>query len=262
METIGYALSGGGARGFAHLGVIKVLEEVGIRLHAMSGSSSGAIAAALYASGKTPEEILELMKKHNYFGWGNLRWRTNGFFSMDLLRQILTGNLGRDDFASMDIKLYITATDLIKGESVIYSSGEITDIVIASASVPALFEPVKRGNKLLIDGGVLNNLPIEPLMSTCDIIIGSYVNQVSAEFSKHSFFEAVDILDRTFHLAIARSVYSKVSNCDLFIDIPLNGYGLYDMKRADEIFEIGYNTASLYREKLNEFSIRQKAKSI
>jgi len=259
METIGYVLSGGGARGFAHLGVMKVFEEVGIRPYAMSGSSSGAIAAALYASGKTPEEILELMKKHNYFGWGNLRWRTNGFFSMDLLRKTLTENLGNNDFASTNIKLYITVTDIIKAESVIYSSGEIADIVIASASVPALFEPVKMGNKLLVDGGVLNNFPIEPLMSTCDIIIGSYVNHVSAGFTKHSFFESVDILDRCFHLAIARSVYSKVSNCDLFIDIPLNDYGLYDMKRADEIFEIGYKTASLHREKLKDFSLRQKA---
>ena len=259
METIGYVLSGGGARGFAHLGVMKVFEEVGIRPYAMSGSSSGAIAAALYASGKTPEEILELMKKHNYFGWGNLRWRTNGFFSMDLLRKTLTENLGNNDFASTNIKLYITVTDIIKAESVIYSSGEIADIVIASASVPALFEPVKIGNKLLVDGGVLNNFPIEPLMSTCDIIIGSYVNHVSAGFTKHSFFESVDILDRCFHLAIARSVYSKVSNCDLFIDIPLNDYGLYDMKRADEIFEIGYKTASLHREKLKDFSLRQKA---
>jgi len=259
METIGYVLSGGGARGFAHLGVMKVLEEVGIKPYAMSGSSSGAIAAALYASGKKTDEILELMKKHNYFGWGNLRWRTNGFFSMDLLRRILTENLGNNDFASTNIKLYITVTDLIKAESVIYSSGEIADIVIASASVPALFEPVKLGNKLLVDGGVLNNFPIEPLMSTCDIIIGSYVNHVSAGFTKHSFFESVDILDRCFHLAIARSVYSKVSNCDLFIDIPLNGYGLYDMKRADEIFEIGYKTASLHREKLKDFSFRQKA---
>ncbi|HMF70927.1 MAG TPA: patatin-like phospholipase family protein, partial [Flavitalea sp.] len=230
-----------------------------IRPYAMSGSSSGAIAAALYASGKTPEEILELMKKHNYFGWGNLRWRTNGFFSMDLLRKTLTENLGNNDFASTNIKLYITVTDIIKAESVIYSSGEIADIVIASASVPALFEPVKMGNKLLVDGGVLNNFPIEPLMSTCDIIIGSYVNHVSAGFTKHSFFESVDILDRCFHLAIARSVYSKVSNCDLFIDIPLNDYGLYDMKRADEIFEIGYKTASLHREKLKDFSLRQKA---
>lgn len=259
METIGYVLSGGGARGFAHLGVMKVLEEVGIRPYAMSGSSSGAIAAALYASGKTPEEILELMKKHNYFGWGNLRWRINGFFSMELLKRTLTENLGKNDFASTNMKLYITVTDLIKAESVIYSSGEIADIVIASASVPALFEPVKMGNKLLVDGGVLNNFPIEPLMSTCDIIIGSYVNLVSAGFTKHSFFESVDILDRCFHLAIASSVYSKVSNCDLFIDIPLNGYGLYDMKRADEIFEIGYKTASLHRGKLIDFSHRQKA---
>jgi NTE family protein len=117
------------------------------------------------------------------------------------------------------------------------------------------------GNKLLVDGGVLNNFPIEPLMSTCDIIIGSYVNQVSEGFSRHSFFESVDIFDRTFHLAIARSVYSKVSNCDLFIDVPLHGFGLYDMKKADEIFEIGYNTASLHREQLENFAVRQNAES-
>jgi NTE family protein len=252
MQKIGYVLSGGGARGFAHLGVLKMLEEIGLRPHAISGTSAGAMAGALYASGKGPEEILDLMKNYKYFGWTSISFKRDGFFSMDMLKTVLKDNIGHNDFNLLKTKLFVTATDLIKGEPVIFSSGELAEAVIASSSVPVLFEPVKFDGKLLVDGGVLNNFPVEPLRQTCNIIIGSYVNNVADGFSGNSFFKSVDILDRCFHLAIANSVYSKAGQCDLFIDIPLFKYDIYDVRKADEIFEIGYNTAKQYRDKLTE----------
>ena len=155
MKKIGYVLSGGGARGFAHLGMLKLLEELNIRPHAIAGTSAGAITGALYAAGKPAEEILGLMKKNNYFGWSNLLWRKDGFFSMDILRKLLKGAIGENDFGAVKTKLYVAATDLAKGESVILSRGKLFEAVMASAAVPVVFEPVILENRILVDVGIL-----------------------------------------------------------------------------------------------------------
>lgn len=250
MNKIGYVLSGGGARGFAHLGVLKLLEELHIKPYAIAGTSAGAIAGALYAAGKSPEEILELMKNNIFFGWSNIAWRKKGFFSMQVLEKLLKDIIGKNDFAELQTKLFVAATDLIKGESVIFSKGTLFEAVIASASVPIVFEPVKSGGRLLVDGGILNNFPIEPLTKICNIIIGSYVNKVENGIDSNTLLKTVNILDRCFHLAIANSVYSKVNKCDVFIEVPLHEFDMYDVKEADRIFEIGYKTALQYKEKL------------
>ena len=98
MKKIGYVLSGGGARGFADLGVLKMLEEIGIRPYAIAGTSVGAVIGALYASGKTAEEILQLMKANKYFGWSNISWLKKGLFSMDVLSKLLNDTIGQNDF--------------------------------------------------------------------------------------------------------------------------------------------------------------------
>jgi len=252
MKKIGYVLSGGGARGFAHLGIIKLLEELGIKPNAISGTSAGAIVGAFYASGKGPEEILEIFKENHLFGWSKIAWQKDGFFSMVVVRKLLMEMIEKDDFDALKIKLFVAATDLIEGKSIIFSNGNLVDAVVASASVPVIFEPVLSCNKVLVDGGILNNFPVEPLTGMCDIIIGSYVNKIEKGIGNSSFFKTINILDRCFHLAIAHSAYSKVNNCNVFIEVPLHDYDMYDVKPADEIFELGYNTALLHKEKLLE----------
>jgi len=252
MNTFGYVLSGGGARGLAHLGVLKLLEETGIKPHAIAGTSAGAIAGALYASGKGPEEILDLFKQNNLFGWSNIAWQKDGFFSMAVLRKLLKGAIGHDQFEGLKTKLFVAATDLIEGRSVIFSTGNLVEAVVASASVPVVFEPVKYNDMMLVDGGILNNFPAEPLKDICDVIIGSYVNKIEKGIGNHSFFKTKNILDRCFHLAIANTAYSKVKDCDVFIEVPLHGYDMFDVKLADKMFDIGYQTALLHKEKLLE----------
>ncbi len=252
MKRFGYVLSGGGARGIAHLGVLKLLEETGIQPNAIAGTSSGAIAGALYASGKSPEEILELFKRNHLFGWSNIAWRKDGFFSMDVLRKLLHEAIGQEHFDGLKIKLFVAATDLIKGRSVIFSTGNLVEAIVASASVPVVFEPVKYDDMLLVDGGILNNFPAEPLKDSCDVIIGSYVNKIEKGIPNHSFLKTKNILDRCFHLAIANSAYLKVNDCDVFIEVPLHGFDMFDVKQADKIFETGYQTALQHKEKLLE----------
>ena len=253
-NKIGYVLSGGGARGFAHLGVIKFLEELGIKPYAIAGTSAGAIAGALYALGKSPEEILQLMKNNNYFGWSNLLWHKNGFYSMKVMHTILEEAIGKNDFDAVKTKLFFAATDLVKGESVILSKGKLIEAVIASASVPVVFEPVIMGDRVLVDGGVLNNFPVEPLENICSVIIGSYVNKMGDGISTQTKLSTAHIIDRCFHLAIENSVHAKVEKCCVLIEPDLHSFDMYDVKQADKIFEIGYHTAFQHKHALIELT--------
>ncbi len=251
MKKIGLVLSGGGARGFAHLGVLKLLEELNLQPYSIAGASAGAIVGALYAAGIPADEIHSRMKKNSYFGWSNIAWRKKGFFTMDALHNLLKSNIDKNDFNFLQTRLYIAATDLAKGKSVIFSKGNLFETVIASASIPIVFEPVRLDEMLLVDGGVTNNFPLEPLTKHCNIIIGSHVNKLDDNIGNSVELKNAGMIDRCFHLAISNSVYSKVNKCDLFIDSPLQRYSMFDVKQADKIFKIGYDTAKEFTEKLS-----------
>jgi NTE family protein len=243
MNKIGLVLSGGGARGFAHLGVLKVLDELNLKPAAISGVSSGAIFGALYSYGKTPGEILELAKRHSYFGISNFLWRKEGLFSMETIRKILTEAIPENSFECLKIPLYVNATDLLHNKTIFFSSGELIEPLIASASFPVLFEPVPIENSKFVDGGVLDNFPVEPLIDLCDKIIGSHVNRLETIRDINARLSKAMMIERCFHLAIANSVYSKVHRCDIFIEPHLNSFGLFRMRNIEQIFEIGYQAA-------------------
>ncbi len=249
MKKIGCVLSGGGVRGFAHLGLLQLLDELQLQPAAIAGTSAGAIAGALYASGKTATEILALLKSNSFFGWGNIAWRQKGIFTMETVLKLLKEVIKTDDFNALSIPLFMACTDLKKGQSVIFSQGALFKPVIASASVPVFFEPVKHENMLLVDGGVLNNFPAEPLKGICDIIIGSHVNK-QQHIGSNTALGTRSIIDRCFHLAISNAVYNKASLCNILIEPELQAFEMFDVKQADAIFEIGYNTARQYREEL------------
>jgi NTE family protein len=254
MKKIGYVLSGGGARGFAHLGLLKLLEELDIKPYAIAGTSAGAIVGALYAAGKSPETILELMKNNSFFGWNSLLWNKPGFFSMDSLKKVLEDTIEKDDFDAVKVKLFVATTDLNKNESVIFSQGILFHAVLASASIPIIFEPVVIGDRVLVDGGLLNNFPVEPLENLCDIIIGSHVNKMEEGIPNGSIFHTFNILERCFHMTIARSVYAKVDKCHVFVETPLHDFDMFDAKKADTIFEIGYQTALKHKDTLQKIA--------
>jgi NTE family protein len=169
---------------------------------------------------------------------------------MHALHELLKLTIGTNNFDAVKMKLFVAATDLVKGEPVILSTGKLFEAIIASASIPVVFEPVVMGDQLLVDGGVLNNFPAEPLQKICDVIIGSSVNKLTNNISTKSELSAKNIIDRCFHMAIASSVHTKMKSCDVFIESPLHDFDMYDVKPADKIFEIGYNTAALHKEEL------------
>ncbi len=250
MNKIGVVLSGGGARGFAHLGLLKALDELTVKPYAISGVSVGAILGALYAQGKSTDEILALTKGNSYFGFSNLLWRKAGFFSMEAIRELLVSNIPHNSFEGLKMPLFVNATDFSHNKTIFFSTGELVPRLIASASVPVLFNSVEMESHTLVDGALLNNLPVEPLMTICDKIIGSHVNKLEEISGVNMRLSKLAVLERCFHMSIANSVYSRGQHCDLFMEPELFNFGMFDTKNADTIFEIGYRHAMKEKEKI------------
>ncbi|OQP50322.1 hypothetical protein A4H97_00295 [Niastella yeongjuensis] len=257
MVKTGIVLSGGGVRGFAHLGLLQALEELQIQPYAISGVSAGAIVGALYAAGHTPHKILDLLKNNSYFGWSSFLLNKDGLFSMKVLRKALQTLIPIDSFESLDKNLYITATDLANNETVTFSKGPLVEPVIASASVPVIFEPVRINDHILVDGGLLNNFPVEPLENICDQLIGSYVNNIPKGLDNGKRIGKMHMIEKCFHMAISPVVYSKAERVDLFLEPDLHEFGMFDVNKADQIYETGYNTAMKHKNQLLNLLLQQ-----
>lgn len=250
MAKTGIVLSGGGVRGFAHLGLLQVLDELQIEPDAISGVSAGAIVGALYAAGHSPNRILEIMKKNSYFGWSSFLMNKDGFFSMKALRKVLDTCIPVDSYESLNKQLFIIATDYATNEAITFSQGKLIETVIASASVPVIFEPVKIGDHILVDGGLLNNFPVEPLQNICDVLIGCYVNNIPKGAGNGKRIGKMNMIEKCFHMAIAPTVYSKVPSLQVFIEPDLHEFGMFDVTKADQIYEAGYKAAMQHKNKL------------
>ena len=162
MKT-GLVLSGGGARGVAHIGVLKALEERQIEITHLSGTSAGAIVGALYAAGHSWETILTFFKKVPIFHYKRYAYNKPGFIDTIKFYSDFFGFFEEDDFDSLQRKLYIPATNLIEGTERVFDEGQLIKPVLASAAFPGLFTPVLIDEIPYVDGGVLNNFPVEPL---------------------------------------------------------------------------------------------------
>jgi NTE family protein len=252
---IGLVLSGGGARGFAHLGVIQALNEAGIFPDVICGTSAGAIAGVLYADGYSPREILNITSSNSRLHYIRPIVQKDGLLQITGVIRILKNNLRAKTFEELKIPLFVTATDLNNGRVDYFSSGELLNPVIASASIPVLFKPVLIDNKHYVDGGVMDNLPIKPIENKCRFIIGSFVNPTG--YQEH-VINLISIAERTFLLSMSKEVNEKAKKFNLFIaPIELRNYKILDPEKAEELFIIGYNSTIA---KLKETDIRSIVK--
>ena len=243
----GIALSGGGARGFAHIGVLKALEEYKMEPDIISGTSMGSLIGLLYAAGITPDNILDVIKKVSIIKLLKVAWRRQGLFEMESVRKILEEEIGIDDFSVLKKPLYISISNISTGTLEIKNSGKLFDYVLASCSVPVFFAPIVIDNTTYIDGGLFDNLPSKSIHEKCRYLLGVNVNYISHE----NHFDGVrDIGQRSFSLAIDQNVRASKTLCDYVIEFPkMKDYSLWNFDKLDEIVDIGYNrTISLLAE--------------
>lgn len=242
-KKIGLVLSGGGVKGGAHIGVIKALLERNIIPQRVSGVSAGAIVGALYANEVSTEDMLYFFKNTPLLKYNFLTFNKPGFFDTNKYKQFLKDYFRDNSFESLKWPLHIVATNLEEGKAEYFNTGELITPILASAALPPVFSPITINNKLYVDGGVMNNFPVEPLLDKCDFIVGCYTSSmmpISNKQLKNSF----QLTQRTNVLMLHANASPKLEIPDLLFRPPnLAKIGLLDKSGLEKSYSIGYEHA-------------------
>ncbi|GET27632.1 patatin-like phospholipase family protein [Prolixibacter sp. NT017] len=237
----GVALSGGGARGFAHIGALKALEEYGLQPDVVSGTSMGALVGVLYAAGYAPDEISEMIRHEKFYRLIDIRLRKGGLLNLKKVQDLLTEKIEDNDFSALKKPFYVSVANLNTGANEVRHSGRLFEFVIASSSIPLVFTPQKIDGQTYVDGGLFNNLPADAIRDKVDVIIGIHANHNSPV---EEISGTREIAERCFQLSIAQNVEKSRELCDYFIDPPeARRFGTFDFPQIDRIMEVGYQEA-------------------
>ena len=254
--NLGLVLSGGGMRGAAHIGAIKALEEHNLYPTHIAGTSAGAIVGALYAYGYKWEDMMKFFKSTQILDIKKYALNKPGFIDAEKFYPDFKKYIKNDDFSFLKKGLSITATNILNGNLEIFDKGELIRPILASAAIPGIFAPVKINDSYYIDGGSLNNFPVDLLKTSCDKIIGVYVNgfdTISINDLKHSHH----VIERAFKLKSVKEDQVKFNDCDLIISPKeLHNYGTFDKKFLEDIFKIGYDATIKALVNNNDFLIK------
>lgn len=282
---IGLVLSGGGAKGFAHIGVLKVLEQAGIKIDYIGGTSMGAVVGGLYASGynaaqidsivtvtnfdnllidyvprssksfyeKRNDELYALVLPFNKFKIGVPQSLSKGMFNYNLFNQLTLHVRHIRDFNQLPIPFLCMATDIEVGEQVVLDKGVLAQALFASSALPSVFSPVILDGKLLVDGGVINNYPIEEIKELgADIIIG--VDVQSGLRDREQLKDATKILFQINNLQMIEKMKVNSKNTDIYIKPDIKDIGVVSFEKAKEIILRGEEAAFTVYEEIDKLS--------
>lgn len=245
-------LSGGGALGFAHIGVIQALEEQGIAIAEVSGTSMGAIIATFYAAGLSPERMLEVIDEHKLYRVRSLLtvhpafWR-RGVSDMTTLRELIRELIPHNSFEGLDRRLHICVSDMNRAEwRMVSTGGGLDRWVAASASIPGVFEPMVIDGTVYMDGGIMNNMPAQcferNFRTTIGVDVIPYPRLRPIEVDKASDMAAAAIRAMQY-----RNSREGRDICYHLIEpLVLNTYHEFSFDAYREIYQIGYDTAKAY----------------
>lgn len=249
-HKIGLALSGGGALGFAHIGAIQALEEHGVKPDFISGSSMGAIIGAIYCAGYSPAKIMRIIQAEKLYKLDklmspNLNFKQKGLSSHATLRATLKELIPHDCFDSLEIPFAVCVTNITSGiYEYYYSDKGIVEYVVASASIPGVFDPVVIKNTTYVDGGVLNNLPAEILhQKGCNYIIGVDVLPFLPVEKK----SILDITLWSIRLMQHSNTQNGIKYCNWLIESnAIEKYNEFEFDKYKEIYQYGYKAMTEY----------------
>ncbi|MBW6462677.1 MAG: patatin-like phospholipase family protein [Firmicutes bacterium] len=268
--NVGLALSGGAARGIAHIGVLKYLEEKKVKPCCIAGTSAGSIVGAMFCSGKTAEEIEDAAKTISWKDLLKLSIPRKGLIKSERLLAILEKYIGDIEFSDLKIPLMINAVDLLSGEEVVITEGKVAEAVQASCAMPGIFTPVRLGEHLFVDGGLLDNVPVTVMEKfDLDYIIAVDVGaQKPLQKEPDSIFE---VIIQSFDIIRRQRDMPAHELADIIIEPELGDILIWDISKIDLLIERGYEAAGkalqdvdLLRKKgkiLNWLSRRRKKKA-
>jgi NTE family protein len=239
LPKVGLALGGGAARGFAHVGVIQVLEEAGIKPDLVVGTSAGSLVAAIYASGKTGAQlqiVAESMEEAALTDW-TLPFLSRGMLRGEALARYVSGQVGGKTIESFAVPLGIVATDLHSGQGVLFTRGDTATAVRASSSVPAVFQPVKIGTREYVDGGLVSPVPVRYARQMgAEVVIAV---DISATPESNPALGTMDILLQTFAI-MSRSInIFELKEADVTVRPALAGVSSADFASKRRSIEAG-----------------------
>ena len=238
---IGLALSGGGAKGFAHLGVFKLLEEIGLKPEIISGTSAGSLMGVLFADGYSAEEIKNMFIGREFSEFAQLQIPKSGLFNYDRFQDFLRRHLRTKRIEDLPIPTVIVATDLDRGCSHEFRSGPIVEAVTASCCMPIVFSPVLIDGVHYVDGGLFRNFPVSTIRDECEYVIGVNVSPLIPQRYKQTLLH---IAQRTYHYVFKANAIEDRELCDILIEAKEVGlYKTFDLENINLISEIGYEAA-------------------
>ncbi len=236
---IGLCLSGGGVRGFAHMGAFKAFEEYGIKFDMVAGTSAGSLFGMLYASNYSYADMYKLT---NSIKTADFKKSKLGFLpsKMDLLQNLIQTIAPVEKLEQLPIPLFVVAVDIRTGREMDFSTGSIAPILAGSCAVPYVFYPVKYKDMLLVDGGVLNNIPADVLRENgCDFVITIDCNCARGQGTTSNKFTSQ--LSACFGIMLASNSKNGIKNSDIVICPKLSNYNFLKLKEKDAIIQEGYD---------------------
>ncbi len=247
------ALSGGGVRAVAHLGVVEVLRREGWEIEVFSGSSGGALAAVLLCDGYAPREILEIFRT---LGRGDLFRRSakGGLLSLRAVQELLETRLRRELIEDFPTECVIATTDMYEGRVHYFDKGPAAKLAVASSSLVPFFPPLPYGGLQLADGGFMDNMPAKPLFERDLTVVGVNVNAVLPRYSRNVFQTTY----RTLILMMAANVEASKRYCDLYLEVPgCADINIFDTYRLDAAYDAGIEAAEASLETLRTLTGRK-----
>lgn len=280
MKKIGLALGGGGAKGFAHIPILEVFDELGIKPYCITGTSMGAIMGALYASGHSAKEIAgmidqllvaprksslkEIFHNPDTFKFMELidphfSLKPKGLLKGEKLLNFLYEQMQVSTFEDLKIPLKIVATDFWRNEPVIFDKGKLLPAVRASMALPYLFTPVMLDDRVLVDGGLINNVPHDLLSSKCDIRIAVDIMGGNSK-PKDKVPSPIDAVFHTYNVMMDTIAKEKLANhpVDIYLQPPLYDIDMLDFHKAEIIYQQGLETKDDFKRKLEHLLSGQK----
>lgn len=238
--SVGLALGGGAAKGIAHIGVLRAFEEEGVRVSYLSGTSIGALVAAYYAFGKNTDEILAIGEQLSFKRMTSFSLlKRGGFFTTDAIQEMIVDDLGDVNIEDAHIPLAICTTDIETGEQVVIEKGNLAAAVCASVAVPGIFSPVEIDGRKLVDGGLIENVPVSLAEDLgAGIVIGVDLNAVKRYPEPNNM---IDVLGNAIDICMDLKTRDQLKEADIVVSLDLTSYSRSDNTDCiDQLVMEGY----------------------
>lgn len=238
-DRVALALGGGAILGAAHIGVLKAFDEFDVEISAIGGTSIGSLFAALHAFGLSPKEIEKFAIDHDWLDVSGLSLSKFGLLSNEKLGESFKEEVGDVSFCDAKIPLAVVATDIRNGEKVIFTKGKVAPAIMASSCVPGIVIPVEIDGRLLVDGGLVENVPLSALRELgADRVVGVDLN---AKRQYRAPDDIIDVLGNALDVAIDNATRMQTEKADLVICPQLSAYSRTDRGRIRDLIEEGFD---------------------